>query len=183
MPTISQQRDYNGARERILRLGLTPLWSELQAILTGFQLLVEERRDANGGAAIRTMIDTQFDSQGSWIKKQTGDVDWSKCLEIDGARVCIGVEIQFSGRSDLMIVDVTHLRDQIAAGIIDVGVMVAPSDLLGPFLTDRGPKFADAVRAIERARAEDLPLIVLGLDHDGIGPALPKRRTRQGLQP
>ena len=65
-------------------------------------------------------------------------------------------------------------------GSIDIGVMFVPSDRLGKFLTDRGPKFADATRAIERARAQDLPLVVLALEHDGPGPALAKRRTRQG---
>lgn len=180
MPKIADRRAYNGAEERIERLGLRSLWNELERILTGFQLLVEERRDANGGAVVREMLDQQFQNATGWTKQQTGDVDWSKCLIINGTRVCIGVEVQFSGRSDLMVVDVAHLRDQIIAGAVDVGVLVVPTDQLGVYLTDRGPKFADAVRAVERSRATDLPLIILALEHDGPGPALPKRRTRQG---
>jgi len=39
------------------------------------------------------------------------------------------VEIQFSARSDLMIVDVAHLREGVADGTIDVGFLVVPSAL------------------------------------------------------
>ena len=180
MPRIAERRVYNGATERIARLALQPLWGELETILTGFQLLVKEKRDANGGAAVRAMIDAQFEKAGGWLKKQTGDVDWTKCVQIDGARVCLGVEIQFSARSDLLIVDVDHLREQITAGNVDVGVLVVPTDALGVFLTDRVAKFSDAARAIERAQASSLPLVILGLEHDGSGAALEKRRTRQG---
>ena len=180
MTLLIERKSYDGAEERIQRLGLQPLWNELERVLGGFQLCVEERRDANGGAAVRDMIDAAFMQAGGWKKLQTGGVDWTKCKTVNGTRVCLGVEIQFSGRSDLLIVDVAHLRDEIIEGSIDVGVMVVPSDRLGKFLTDRGPKFADATRAIERARAQDLPLIVLALEHDGPGPALAKRRTRQG---
>jgi hypothetical protein len=112
--------------------------------------------------------------------KSSWDLGSISLLEGHGTQPCLGVEIQFSGRSDLLIVDVAHLRDEIIEGSIDVGVMVVPSDRLGKFLTDRGPKFSDATRAIERARAHDLPLIVLALEHDGPGPPLAKRRTRQG---
>ena len=180
MPKIVDRKSYNGAEEKIDRLGLRPLWSELERILSGFQLLLEERRDANGGAVVREMLDQQFENASGWIKQQTGDVDWTKCLIVNGTRVCVGVEIQFSGRSDLIVVDVAHLRDQITAGVVDVGVLVVPTDRLGVYLTDRGPKLADAIRAVERSRATDLPLIILALEHDGPGPPLPKRRTRQG---
>jgi hypothetical protein len=179
MTRLIERKSYDGAEERLQRLGLQSLWNELEAILR-FKLLIEERRDANGGAAVRDMIDTAFIEAGGWKNLQTGGVDWTKCKTVNGTRVCLGVEIQFSGRSDLLIVDVAHLRDAITVGSIDVGVMVVPSDRLGKFLTDRGPSFSDATRAIERARAQDLPLVVVALEHDGPGPALAKRRTRQG---
>jgi hypothetical protein len=147
MTRLAQSKDYNGARERIERLGLQSLWEELEGVLTRFQLLVKEARDANGGAVVRDMIDSEFVRVGGWKKQQTGGVDWTKCKMANGVSVCLGVEIQFSGRSDLLIVDVTHLRDEITSGSIDVGVLVVPSDRLGKFLTDRGPKFSDAVRA------------------------------------
>jgi len=180
MPHIVERKNYDGALERIRRLGLSSLWEEIETILTSFRLLIVEERDANGGAAVRDLLDAAFFLAGGWSKLVSGGVDWTKCKTVNGTKVCVGVEIQFSGRSDLLIVDVAHLRDEIITGAIDIGVMVVPSDRLGRYLTDRGPRFSDATRAVERARAEDLPLVVLALEHDGTGPALPKRRTRQG---
>jgi len=180
MPRIAEQKSFDGAVERIRRLGLGPLWQELQDVLTGFDLRLEERRDANGAAEIRSRIDSRFEQAGGWQKIQSGDIDWTKCHTVNGTRVCLGVEIQFSGRSDLLIVDVVHLRDGLTHGYIDVGVVVVPSDRLAVFLTDRVARYSDAVKAVERARAEDLPLVILSLEHDGPGSALPKRRTRQG---
>lgn len=180
MPTIVAQEFFGGALERVHRLGLDPLWREMLEILTDFTLALEERRDANGAAEIRSLLDGRFEGAGDWRKKQSGDVDWTKCHSVNGTRVCIGVEVQFSGRSDLLIVDVVHLRDGLTAGQIDVGIIVVPSDRLAVFLTDRVARFSDAVKAVERARAQDLPLAVLGLEHDGPGPAFAKRRTRQG---
>jgi len=182
MPRISGTAQFDGATERIARLGLQPLWQELEEILTGFELLVEESRDANGGAAIRKFLDKRFREVRGWTNKSSGGVDWTKCRTVDGVSLCLGVEIQFSARSDLLIVDVGHLRDDLIAGLIDVGIVVAPSNDLAVYLTDRVARFSDAVRAVERARAQDLPLMVVGLEHDGPGPALAKQKTRQGRQ-
>ncbi len=137
-----------------------------------------EARDANGGAAVRKLIDKRFEAVGGWTKKQTGDVDWSKCLTVNGTRVCVGVEIQFSARSDLVVIDVIHLRKALTEGKIDIAVLVVPSDRLGVFLTDRGPKMADARRHIREARADDLPMLVIALEHDGPGPPLAKQPKR-----
>jgi hypothetical protein len=179
MPKIIERRYFDGTQERLDRLGLRPLWNELEGVLTRFDLRVKEERDANGGAAVRKIIDQRFDAAKGWNKKQTGDVDWSKCHEVNGTTVCIGVEIQFSARSDMLIVDVQHLRDQITTGKLDIGIIVVPSDRLSNFLTDRGPSFTDAVKAMERARASDLPLAVLALEHDGPGDPLAKQLKRR----
>jgi hypothetical protein len=180
MPKIVQDKSFDGAEERARRLGLTPLLAEITDILTNFELLVEEKRDSNGGAAIRHIVDERFRRSQGWANKSSGGVDWTKCHAVNGTQVCIGVEIQLSARSDLLIIDVAHLRDDIISGQIDVGVIVVPSDRLAVYLTDRVARFADAVRAVERARAEDLPLIILGLEHDASGPPLAKQKTRQG---
>jgi hypothetical protein len=180
MPKITQEKSFDGAEERARRLGLAPLLAELMEILMNFELLVEEKRDSNGGAAIRHIVDERFRSSQGWTNKSSGGVDWTKCHAVNGTQVCIGVEIQLSARSDLLIIDVVHLRDDITSGQIDVGVIVAPSDRLAIYLTDRVARFTDAVRAVERARAEDLPLIILGLEHDAPGSPLAKQRTRQG---
>jgi hypothetical protein len=108
VPRIVEEQPYDGAAGRIARLGLGPLLDELRDILTGFLLLVREERDANGGAAVRRLLDSRFPA--SWAKIQTGDVDWTKCHTVNGTRVCLGVEIQMSARSDLLVIDIIHLR-------------------------------------------------------------------------
>ncbi|MBZ5495767.1 MAG: hypothetical protein LAP85_05145 [Acidobacteriia bacterium] len=175
---------YDGALERIERLGLNPILDQVRSLLTDFTLLVKEERDANGGAAVRKLIDAQFERAGGWTKKQTGGVDWTKCLEINGAKVCVGVEVQFSARSDLVVVDLIHLRKSVVDGKIDVGILIVPDDQLGVFLTDRGPNLADALKHIVEARVEDLPLIVIALRHDGAGPSLAKQpKNRKKAEP
>jgi hypothetical protein len=177
VPKITDEVPFGGALEKITRLGLTPLRDELQAILTGFQLLVLEERDANGGAAVRKMIDAEFATRAAtgWKKAQTGAVDWTKCRVINGTSLCIGVEIQVSARSDRLIIDLVHLRRDLTGGMIDVGFLVVPNDRLGPFLTDRAPRLADALRMVREARVEDLPIVLVGIEHDGPGPFLKKQ--------
>jgi hypothetical protein len=178
MPRIVEEKSYNGAQERVTRLGLAPLVDEVRTIITGFDLRVHESRDANGGAAVRRMVDARFQNAKGWTKSQTGDVDWRKCHKINGTRVCLGVEVQFSARSDLLVIDIIHLRKVIVAGTIDVGILVVPSDRLSVFLTDRGPSMADAQRHVKEARAEDLPLVLMSVEHDGAGPPLAKQKKR-----
>src|SRR5262245_9861993 len=180
MPQIIAKKAFGGAEKRLRRLGLGSLWRELKEVVTNFELLVKEVKDANGGAAVRKLIDKRFDAEEGWRSKHTGDVDWTKCTRVGSTRVCLGVEIQFSARSDLMIVDVDHLRKAIVGGRIDVGALVVPSTRLATFLTDRVGGFLDAKRAVQRARASDLPIIVIALEHDGAGPPLEKMKTRQG---
>jgi Restriction endonuclease BglII len=136
---------------------------------------VKEQKDANGGAAVRKLIDARFELMGGWSKRQTGAVDWTKCQLINGTKVCVGVEVQFSARSDLLVMDIVHLRREIISGDIDVGVLVVPSDRLGGFLTDRAPRFSDAVRHVAQARADDMPLLIMAVEHDGPGEALAKQ--------
>jgi hypothetical protein len=180
VPQITDEVSFGGAVEKIARLGLTPLHDELRQILTGFQLLVLEQKDANGGAAVRKMIDAEFEARAAtgWRKAQTGAVDWTKCRVINGTSLCIGVEVQVSARSDLLIIDLVHLRRDLTGGLIDVGFLVVPNDRLGPFLTDRGPRLADARRMVREARVEDLPIILVGIEHDGPGPFLAKQAKK-----
>lgn len=175
MPTISERKDYNGVAARIQRLGCTPLIEELESILTGFDLRVEESKDANGGAAVRKLIDPRFEEASGWTKKQVGDVDWTKCRTINGARACVGVEIQMSARSDLIVIDVYHLLDALQKGTIDIAILVVPDDELGKYLTDRGPKVSVAKRHIERVGADKFPFRLIALHHDGPGEPLAKQ--------
>jgi hypothetical protein len=124
---------------------------------------------------VRRMLDERFKAAGGWSQMLTGGVDWTKCQVVNGTSVCIGVEVEVSSRSDLLAVDVNHLRDAILSGKIDVGAIIVPSDVLGNFLTDRGPKMADARRHVVLARATDMPLILIAIEHDGAGDAFPNR--------
>jgi hypothetical protein len=178
MPRIVEEHYYDGARERIGRLGLEPLFSEIKLLVTGFQLFVKEAVDANGGAAVRKLIDARFESSEGWTKKATGDIDWTKCHAINGSKLCIGVEVQVSARSDLLVVDMIHLAAAFRDGRLDVGVIIVPSDRLSRFLTDRGPCITDAKKHANAARLEDSPLVLLGIEHDGPGEALAKQAKR-----
>ncbi len=176
MPRIVDERPYGGIHEKVARLGLGPLISEIRSIVTGFTLSIDERIDANGAAAMRKMIDASFKAAGGWTQTVSGAADWMKNKVVNGTTLCVQVEVQVSARSDLLIRDVIHLRDSLEQGSIDVGVVIVPSDVLGPFLTDRTPRMRDAIRTIKDARAENLPLLVIAIEHDGQGPALPKQK-------
>jgi hypothetical protein len=136
---------------------------------------VKEQRDANGGAAVRKMLDQRFDAIGGWKKKTAGDIDWSKCHKTNGTRVCVGVEVQVSARSDLLVVDMIHLTAAFRDGRLDIGVIIVPSDRLSRFLTDRGPCISDAKKHAKVARLEDSPLVLFAIEHDGPGKALAKQ--------
>ena len=178
MPILTEVA-YDGFGEKVERLGLSPLMQELKSIVSEFRLLVEERKNSNSGAELRRMLDERFDAVGGWTNTKTGGIDWRKCHHANGTSVCVGVEVQVSARSDMLVMDVEHIRREMIAGTIDVGVLVVPDDELGYFLTDRAPCISDAKRHVSMARAEDLPLLLIGLRHDGPGPALPKRPKKR----
>lgn len=178
MPRIVEEVHYDGARERVARLGLTPLIEEIKEIVTGFKLLVQEKTDANGGAAVRKLLDARFEQFGGWTKKVAGDIDWTKCKVVNGTKVCVGVEVQVSARSDLLVVDMIHLTAAFRDGRLDVGIVIVPSDKLSKFLTDRAPCISDAKKHAKAARLEDSPLILLAIEHDGPGPLLAKQAKR-----
>ena len=179
MPIISQIRDYNGFVAKSARLGLTGIVQEVEATLTRFPLLIEEQRYANGTKGLRQLIDDGFVAAGGWTKLTVGGIDWSK-QSPQGPSV--GVEVQVSGRSDMLAVDIMHLKEKIEAGGIDVGMIIVPDDPLSRFLTDRTPNFATAIKHVDH-RARDLPIRVVAFSHDGVGPALGKMRTNLGRLP
>lgn len=184
MPKITDELPFGGALEKITRLGLEPLYQELRGIITGFTLnILEEktRKGANSAGEIRVLFDEAFLRAGDWKGIKSGGIDWSKCRVVNGTRVCIGVEVQMSGRSDSgIIMDLHHLKAAITSGLIDVGVLVVPNARLAGFITDRAPQLRDAERHI-KVGFDQFPLLVLGVQHDGAGPALPKRLTRPPL--
>ena len=180
MPKIVSEQSFDGADALIDRLGLDELLAEVRSLITSFELLIEERKDANGTAGLRALIDERFRAAGGWIQKKSGGVDWVKQQAINGRprHICIGVEVQVSGRSDVMSVDLIHLRKELLQGKIDLAVLVVPSDKLGYFLTDRVAKLSEAKRHIEMARAEDMPFVLIAIEHDGPGPRLAKMKYK-----
>ena len=76
-----------------------------------------------------------------------------------------------------MIRDIVHLRNSLQSGEIDVGVIVVPNERLQTFLPDRTPSYRDAIRYIEEEFKEAMtfPILVIAVEHDAPGEALPKR--------
>jgi hypothetical protein len=179
VPVISETRDYNGFATKSARLGLDPIVAEATSTLLGFDLFIHEAKHANGTRGLRQQIDAQFEKIGGWKKITVGGIDWSKS-GVQGASV--GVEVQVSGRSDMLAVDIMHLKEELTDGKIDVGVIIVPDDTLSKFLTDRTPNLATAIKHIEH-RAKDLPIRILAFRHNGPGNALIKMRTNLGRTP
>lgn len=182
MPSLVDEQAYDGASRRIQRLGLTPLLDEVRELITGFSLLIEERRHANGAGILRELLDARFHAAQGWRITKSGGIDWQKCLELQPtlAHVCLGVEIQVSSRSDLLTNDLTHLMKAIEEGHIDVGIIVVPADNTARFLTDRCPSFSSAINHVDRAKGQFSPIMLLAIAHDGPGPPLKKKRTNLG---
>lgn len=176
MPVITDRRSYNGFDSKIDRLGLDELVAEVDAAITGFRLEVQESRHANGTRQIREMIDRQFGELDAWRKITVGGVDWTKANE---QKSTLGVEIQVSGRSDLLAVDVLHLREELIGGRLDAGVIVVPDNELSRFLTDRTPNLSAAIRHVE-SRASDMAIQIIAFAHDAAGAALDKAITNLG---
>lgn len=176
MPRITDRVSFNGFDQQVERLDLGGLLAEIGMVLTAFTLLVKEERYANGTQGLRKEIDAQFAARAGWEKISSGGIDWSK-TDANGRR--LGVEVQVSGRSDMVAVDLLHLQVALKGGKLDAGVIVVPDDTLSPFLTDRTPNLRTAVKHVENS-APDATIQVIAFRHDGAGPALPKIRTNLG---
>jgi hypothetical protein len=178
---ITRIKYYDGAKDKVCRLGIADLFLEVQQLILDTQITLVEEREANGAAVIREAIDGGFSNKESWQKKTSGGIDWVKRVRYNNTIISrIGVEIQVSSRSDLLIRDIVHLRNSLQLGEIDVGVIVVPDDRLQSFLPDRTPSFKDAIRYIEEEfkEATTFPIVVIAIEHDGPGKALPKKKRK-----
>ena len=145
-------------------------------------MLAEEAK-ANSAAVVREAIDATFSQGAEWVKTASGGVDWVKRVRYNKTFIArLGVEVQVSSRSDLIIRDIVHLRNNLQNGDIDVGIIVVPDDRLQIFLPDRTPSFRDAVRYIEEEfkEATTFPIVIIAVEHDSKGKALPKKKTNAG---
>ena len=181
MTRIVKEEYFDGSKQKIERLGLWPLINEIKSAITSFKLEIKKEIHANGSATLRELIDKALRDVGDWTNSASGDVDWIKCRVIDGVRVCVGVEVQMSARSDLIFRDIVHFQKQMREGHIDVCVEILPSDALSPYLTDRTPRFSDGARVIKEMRADDLPVVLIAVEHDGFSDvSLGKKVTNKG---
>ena len=184
MPRIVYEHSFDGFDARVARLGLAELVDDLKKRLCGWRLEVEERKNANGGGHLRGLIDDRFAGDSTWKKRVSGGVDFIKHREVDGIRVGLGVEIQVSARSDMVAVDLLHLKQDLHAGEIDAGILVVPSNQLAHYLVSRAPNVTDSLRILNSFDAGSLPICLWGIEHDGAGAALPvKGRRNRGGQP
>jgi hypothetical protein len=172
----TQTHYFDGAEAKMNRLGLGQLVSEVIQMLQDHHSLVAEQKEANGAAELRDQLDRLFNG-GDRKQAKVGDIDWIRCKKINGTGVCVGIEIQVSGRSEMLYKDVLHLRRNIEGGVIDLGIIIVPSDHLQRFLPDRTPSASYAVKVIKEQDADRLPIILLEIGHDGPGPPLKKRKT------
>ncbi|MCB2264477.1 MAG: hypothetical protein LGR52_16300 [Candidatus Thiosymbion ectosymbiont of Robbea hypermnestra] len=180
---ISKIRFYGGAREKVCRLGLAHIFLELQEILFSTEIRILEKKQANGAGRVRELIDERFSQYRDWVQSRTGDIDWVKRLRFNQTIVSrLGVEIQVSGRSDLLARDIVHIRNNLQDSHIDAGVIVVPADEFEYFLTDRVANYSYAVRYVERElrEAQSYPIILIAVEHDGFSDeAIPKKVTNK----
>lgn len=166
------------------RLGLSHIFLELQEILLSTEIRILKQKQANGAGRVRELVDEKFGHYDGWIQSKSGGIDWIKRFRYNQTIVSrIGVEIQVSGRSDLLARDIVHIRNNLQDGYIDAGVIVVPSDEFEFFLTDRVANFSYAVRYVEEElrEAQLYPIILLAIEHDGFADeALPKKKTNKG---
>ncbi len=156
----------------------------MQEILLSTKVQILEKKQANGAGRVRELIDEQFLSHDEWVQAKSGDIDWVKRFRYNQTIVSrIGVEIQVSGRSDLLARDIIHIRNNLQDSHIDIGVIVVPADEFEFFLTDRIANYSYAKRYVEEElrEAQTYPIILLAIEHDGFSDKpLPKKKTNKG---
>lgn len=143
-----------------------------------------DKKQANSAGVVREMIDAKFGEYTEWVQSKSGDIDWVKRFRYNQTIVSrIGVEVQVSGRSDLLARDIVHIRNNLQDSHIDVGVIVVPSDDFEYRLTDRVANYSYAVRYVEEElrEAQSYPIVLIAVEHDGFSDtALPKKVTNKG---
>lgn len=183
---IAKMRFYGGAREKLCRLGLSHLFLEIQEIVINTSVHILEKKQGNSAGVVRELLDEQFQKAKEWTQKKSGGIDWVKRLRYNTSIISrIGVEIQVSGRSDLLARDFIHIRNELQDGILDAGVIIVPSDAFEFYLTDRVANFSYAVKYAEEElrEAQTYPIVIIAVEHDGFSDkALPKKKTNVGKQ-
>lgn len=179
---IDSMKFYNGSCEKITRLGMSDMLVSLLQALMNTRILLKEEKDANGSREVRAAIDATLEAAEGWNKGGPGDIDWvvTKTRPPD-MEIRMGVEVQVSARSDLVIRDLLHLRESMKAGSIEVVALVVPTDRMSVFLPDRSPSLSETLRYVEKEFEEiqQFPLVVITVEHDGPGDPLKKQKRRR----
>jgi len=120
------------------------------------------------------------------IQSKAGGVDRIKRYRYNRTIIArIGIEIQVSARSDLLIRDIVHIRNKIQNGEIEVGIVIVPNENMQKFLPDQTPSIKDAIRYAEEEfkEAVQFPIVLLAIEHDGSATkALPKQKKKLVFQ-
>jgi|SRR5437588_8009492 len=176
---ISQTKSYSGASDKLCRLGLAETFVHLQEAIFDTKVYLSSKRKPSKGVLVSRQFAKALIGGPSWRRDASGK--WIGQFRYEDQFLSrLGLEIQISSRSDLLIRDIVHLRNSLQEGVIDIGVIVVPDDEMQVFLTDRTPSYRDAVRYIEKEfkEATTFPIIIIAIEHDGISDtALPKKKT------
>lgn len=189
---ISKIYYYGGSQEKVCRLGLSHLFFEVQEIIFSTYVDILKEKQKNSAGVVRERLDKSFDLvnqrikniEDKWVKSTSGDIDWVRRFKFNSSIVpLIGVEIQVSGRSDMLARDIVHLRNSLHESKIDIGVIIVPSDEFEYFLTDRVANISYARKYVEKElyEASSYPIILIAIEHDGFSDTpLPKKSTNRG---
>ena len=164
---------YGGAGMRLARLNLGPFAQEVRSAASRLAMV----RDGAGKwktAGARNAIRTELIACG-WTSTNRYEELLLKHLDLSSARPCVAV-----GFATPTADDVKLIRIAVVEGAIDVGILVSlPYEMpLESPITDRAPCMSDAKRHVGHAKAEDLPLILIAIEHDGAGPPLAKQKKK-----
>lgn len=181
---ISHTTFYAGARDKLCRLGLAKPFVDLQELILDTKIQLPLKRKATNNNFVNRRLNRRLVASGDWRRNASPGVRRVRHIRYKDIFLArLGVEVQVSARSDLLIRDIVHLRNSLQEGVIDIGVIVVPDDEMQVFLTDRTPSYRDAVRYIEKEfkEATTFPIIIMAIGHDGISDKpLPKKKTNLG---
>ncbi|MBI5307288.1 MAG: hypothetical protein HZB37_02855 [Planctomycetes bacterium] len=148
------------------------------------EVRVFPEKQKNGAGIVRERIDAGFKKYDDWTLNKSGGIDWIKRMRYNQTIISrLGVEIQVSGRSDLLARDIIHIRNGLQDSRIDIGIIVVPADDFEYYLTDRVANMSYAIKYVEQElrEAQTYPIILIAIEHDGTSDTpLEKKRTNRG---
>jgi hypothetical protein len=168
----TQIRYFAGAEAKLHRLKLGPLLAGVeQRLQSSVVLLAESDRASNA-------IELQHQLGGLFAIEKARGGKWSSCRRIGDAELRLEFRMRISSRRQILYKDVLHLRYSLECGDVDLGVIIVPSDKLQRCLSSRTPSSSYAATVIREMSADCFPIVLIEIEHDGLGPVLAKRSLR-----